>query len=397
MRIFTKSFTQQEPLPEAAIEAAVAVMRSGRLHRYNTAEGEIAQAALLEREFAQWIGLPYCLACASGGYALHIALRALGLQPGEPVLCNAWTLSPVPGAISNAGGRVVLVETAPDLTIDCDDLEQAAGESGARVLMLSHMRGHIGDMDRIAGLCERLGIRLVEDCAHTMGATWRGRPSGTFGDVACFSTQTYKHLNSGEGGLLVTGDAGLMRRAIMLSGSYMFYDRHPAAPDASGYAEIRLDTPNLSGRMDNLRAAVLRPQLAALGEACARWNHLYARLEAGLARLDRVRIIERAAPEGFVGSSIQFLLPDVDRAAIGRFVERAGLRGVPVKWFGADAPSGYTSRYDSWRYVGNSRDLPKTRALMATLCDIRIPLTFDQADCETIVGVLAEALAEPGG
>ncbi|MGE0315180.1 MAG: DegT/DnrJ/EryC1/StrS family aminotransferase [Lautropia sp.] len=391
---FAKSFTQQEPLPEAAIDAAVAVMRSGRLHRYNTGEGEVAQAALLETEFARWLGVPYCLACASGGYAIHIALRTLALAPGAPVLCNGWTLSPVPGAIVNAGASVVLVETGADLTIDCDDLARAAGETGARVLVLSHMRGHIGDMDRIVELCARHGIRLVEDCAHTMGARWKGRASGTFGEVACFSTQTYKHVNSGEGGLLVTANEALMRRAVVLSGSYMFYDRHQAAPPAEGYADVRLDTPNLSGRIDNLRAAILRPQLAGLEASCERWNHRYRLLEGGLRRIDAVRIVERPEHEQFVGSSIQFLLPGLDAARIARFVAIAARRGVPVKWFGADEPAGYTSRYDSWRYLGDSRPLPATRALLSRLCDIRIPLTFDDADCACITAVIAESLVD---
>ena len=83
---FEKSFTQQEPIPEAAIAKAVEVMRSGKLHRYNTAPGEHSEAALLEQEFAASLGVDYCLACASGGYAIHIALKACGMQPGDTVL-----------------------------------------------------------------------------------------------------------------------------------------------------------------------------------------------------------------------------------------------------------------------------------------------------------------------
>ena len=105
---FGRSFTQQEPISEAAIEAAVAVMRSGRLHRYNTGPGETAEAALLERDFAAYQGASFCLACASGGYAMQLALRAFGIADAEPVLTNAFTLSPVPGAIHAAGGRAVV-------------------------------------------------------------------------------------------------------------------------------------------------------------------------------------------------------------------------------------------------------------------------------------------------
>ena len=121
---FTKPFTQQEPLPNEAIENAIEVMQGGRLHRYNTIEGETSHASLLEKEFSEYQGSKYCLACTSGGYALHIALRCAGLKPGDPVLTNGFTLAPVPGAIHNAGGQPVLVETEADLTIDLVDLEK---------------------------------------------------------------------------------------------------------------------------------------------------------------------------------------------------------------------------------------------------------------------------------
>ena len=84
--VFKGSFTQQEPIPEAGIEAAIAVMRHGRLHRYNTAPGEISETAMLEQEFAAAVGAKYCLAVASGGYAMATALRALGVKPGDKVL-----------------------------------------------------------------------------------------------------------------------------------------------------------------------------------------------------------------------------------------------------------------------------------------------------------------------
>jgi len=250
MERFTGSFTQQEPIPEDAIEAAIAVMRHGRLHRYNTAPGEVPEVALLEQEFAEAMGARYALAVASGGYALGCALRAVQVAPGEAVLTNAFTLAPVPGAIASLGARPVFVETLADLTIDMDHLAVQARASGARVLMLSHMRGHICDMDRLVALCADLGLTLIEDCAHTMGARWRGTQSGQHGAVACYSTQTYKHLNSGEGGFLTTDDADLMARAVMLSGSYMLYARHRAAPPPEAFDGLRWTTPNTSGRLD---------------------------------------------------------------------------------------------------------------------------------------------------
>ncbi len=391
--VFSGSFTQQEPIPEAAIERAVAVMRSGRLHRYNTVADEVSETALLEREFADLLGVRYCLACASGGYAMQLALRAHGVASGDPVLTNAFTLSPVPGAIAAVGGRPVLVETGPELTIDLDDLDAKIADTGARLLLLSHMRGHITDMDRLGRLLAHHGVALIEDCAHTMGAAWNHRPSGSFGVAACFSTQTYKHINSGEGGLLTTDDGDLMARAVVLSGSYMFHDRHLAGPAPVAYGDVSLDTANMSGRMDDLRAAILRPQLAQLAINAERWNARYRAVTETLDGVPGLRLPHRPAAERFVGSSIQFLCEGLDPADAQALLARCRRRGVELKWFGAAAPAGYTSRHDHWRYLG-SQPLPATDRILAGLFDMRLPLTFSVEDCRTIAQIIARSLAE---
>jgi len=392
---FTGSFTQQEPLPEVAIARAVEVMRSGRLHRYNTAPGETAEAAVLEQEFRDYLGSRYCLAVASGGYALTTALRAVGLEHGEAVLTNAFTLSPVPGAIVAAGGCPVLVEITEQLVIDLDDLAVKAKASGARFLMLSHMRGHLVDMEALFEHCARLNLTIIEDCAHTMGAAWNGIKSGRHGLVGCFSTQTYKHMNSGEGGLLVTDDAEVMARATMLSGSYMLYGRHPAGPPAEAFADIALDTPNCSGRMDNLRAAILRPQLLTLDANCRRWNERYAAVADELAKTPGIVLPLRPTEEQFVASSIQFRLPAFSEAAIRHLVAACLARGVELKWFGANMPVAFTSNHHSWRYVAQQH-LPATDRILSTLLDMRLPLTFTLEDCELIGRIIRECvLATP--
>ena len=387
--VFTGSFTQQEPLPQTAIEAAARVMRSGRLHRYNTAPGERSETDLLELEFAEWLGARHCLACASGGAAMQLALRAFGLRPGEPVLTNAYTLAPVPGAIAGVGGAPVLVEIDERLTLDLADLAAKIEQSGARLLLISHMRGRLVDMEALATLLERAGVALIEDCAHTMGAAWNGRKSGRFGLAACFSTQTYKHLNSGEGGLLTSDDPDFMARAIMNSGSYMMFERHAAGPGPERYAEARYQTPNCSSRMDNLRAAILRPQLAALDDAVARWNARYREVEAALEAAPGLISVPRPAAESHVGSSIQFLTETADPEAIQALLRRAAARGVELKWFGAAEPAGFTSRHDSWRYMAAQR-LPNTDAILARLLDMRLPLTFSLEDCRLIGRIIAD-------
>jgi dTDP-4-amino-4,6-dideoxygalactose transaminase len=257
--------------------------------------------------------------------------------------------------------------------------------------MLSHMRGHLADMDRLMEICDAQGIAVIEDCAHTMGARWRGRLSGTDGVIGCYSTQTYKHLNSGEGGLLVTDDPDVMARAVMLSGSYMLYDRHLAAPGPEAFEAVRYDTPNVSGRMDHLRAAILRPQLRDLDTQCDRWNARYRAVEDGLRDTPGLRVVTRPEAEYFVGSSIQFLLLDWAPAKVQEVIRRCAARGVELKWFGGAEPAGFTSRYDSWRYAP-STPMPATDRVLAGLIDMRLPLTFSLEDCRLIARIIrAEA------
>lgn len=383
--VFTGAFTQQEPIPEDGIEAAVAVMRGGRLHRYNTVGDEIAEAALLEEEFAAYVGAKYCLAVASGGYSMTTALRACGVGQGDAVLTNAFTLAPVPGAIAAVGARPIYVEVTEDLVIDLDDL--AVKIDQASVLLLSHMRGHICDMDALMALCDAHGVTVIEDCAHTMGATWNGVQSGRFGKFGCYSTQTYKHMNSGEGGLLITDDAEAMARAIMLSGSYMLFERHRAAPPPEVFGDLKYTTPNISGRMDNLRAAILRPQLSDLQAQCDRWNERYRVVEDGLRDTPGLRLIQRPEKEGFVASSFQFLLLDWGQEAIAKVMSRCAARGVELKWFGGAEPVGFTSRYDSWRYADCPK-MPKTDRILNGIIDMRLPLTFSLEDCALIARII---------
>ena len=388
---FGKPFTRQEPIPEAGIAAAVAVMRSGALHRYGW-DGPESPAAALERRFAAWQGARFALAVTSGGQAMRIALAALGVGPGAKVLANAWTLAPVPGAIASLGAEPVLVETGEDLVIDGNDLAAKAERSGARVLLLSHMRGHLADMDALMAWAESAGVAVIEDCAHTMGAEWGGRRSGSFGVAACFSCQSYKHLNAGEGGLLSTDDPGIAARATVLSGSYALWDRHGAGPGREAFEDAVPNMPNGSARMDNLRAALLLPQLDALDANLGRWEARERIVRRALEGVPGVVLPRGPAKARRIGSSIQWRIPGLRADGCRAFLGACAERGVEVKWFGAPEPSGFTSAHGSWRFVPR-QSLPATDRILATLFDMRLPLTFTEGDCATLGAILAEEAA----
>ncbi len=386
--------SQQEPIPPDGVAAALALMQSGKLHRYGETDGKLSPVSALEAAFAAELGLPYCVALNSCGSSMFVALKSAGVMPGDAVLSNCFTLAPVPGALAHAGARPVLVDVCDDYTIDLDDLARKARSSGAKTLLLSHMRGHICDMTRLSAVCAEHGLALIEDCAHTMGAGWDGWATGTWGLAACFSLQSYKHANSGEGGLLVTRDPDLAARAILYSGSYMFYAAHGARPDEAVFERWKYSTPNFSLRMGNLPAALALPQLGPLlADRGRRWNQRYHWLSQALAGTPGLQLPQRLPKEQFVASSIQFSLPGLGREAIGRFLALCAARGLHIKWFGADEPKGFTSVWQHWHFFGEPQVLPNAERVMAGLCDMRLPLTLSELDCQAIAAVVHESLA----
>ncbi len=380
---FGKDLSNSPPIPEEAIERAVALMRSGRLHRYGEQGSGYPEPSLLEQEYAAYVGARYCVAVSSCGAAMFLALKALGVLPGDKVLTSSFTLAPVPGAIAHACGQAVLVETTADYTTDLVDLERKAAESGAKVFLLSHMRGHIADLRAVREICDRHGIVLVEDCAHTMGARWDGRHTGTWGQIGCYSSQTYKHINSGEGGLLVTDDEDIAAQAILMSGCYMMYDQHLLRPAPEVFERWRYLTPNFSMRMSNLAAALLRPQLALLAERGEQWKRIYADLATELAKVAGVSLPVRDPREEFVPSSIQFSL-DLTAEQIERFVAECDLRGLYIKWFGLPKPLAFTSNFQHWHYLSDPAPMPQSLQVMSRLLDLRTPLALTPQDCELI-------------
>ena len=387
---FGKDLSTPEPIPEDAIERAVELMRSGRLHRYGEQGMGYPEPSLLEQDYAAYVGSKYCVAVSSCGAAMFIALKALGVKPGDKVLTSTFTLSPVPGAIAHAGADVILIEASPDYMTDLTDLERKAATSGAKVFLLSHMRGHIADLQAVRCICDKYGIAIIEDCAHTMGAKWDGIHTGTWGKVGCYSAQTYKHINSGEGGLLVTDDDDVAAQAILMSGCYMMYDQHLLKPSPDVFERWKYVTPNFSMRMSNLAAALLRPQIGQLAERGRRWNHIYATLERELTKAELVSIPARNAKEEFIASSIQFTL-NLMPHLIEHFLKECSLRGLYIKWFGTPTPVAFTSNYEHWHYLASKPDIPHSKAVLDQLLDLRTPLSLTNEDCVLIGKIVATA------
>jgi 8-amino-3,8-dideoxy-alpha-D-manno-octulosonate transaminase len=169
----------------------------------------------LENEWCSTFGHKYALAVNSGSAALHIALCAFGIGPGDEVMVPGYMWVSCVSAIVRTGAIPRLVDIDTSFCIDPDDLERKIGPH-TRAVLTVNMSGAMGHNDRIAAICRKHGLRLLEDCAQAIGASLNGRPSGSFGDIGIFSFQLNKNMTSGEGGMLVTEDEDLWKRCSAL-------------------------------------------------------------------------------------------------------------------------------------------------------------------------------------
>ncbi|MEI2807993.1 DegT/DnrJ/EryC1/StrS family aminotransferase [Albidovulum sp.] len=381
-----------EPIPEAARAEIDRLLASGDLFRYTAPEG--APVARLEAEFAEHMGVRYALAVSSCSAALFLALRALDLKPGAKVLIPAFTFAAVPSAVVHANCVPVLVEVGEDLRIDLDDF-RAKLDAGAEAVLISHMRGHTSDMDAIMAEADARHVPVIEDAAHSLGTRWDGRKIGTIGKIGCFSFQSYKLVNAGEGGMFVTDDPELAARAVIMSGAYEHnWKKHPGLQNSFQLWQNRLPLYNV--RMQNLSAAVIRPQIPLID----------ARVKAGRTNHDHVAARLNTSPwmevppalpqEDRAPDSLQFLLRgfagDEEARAFQAAAER---RGVSVQVFGLSRDN--ARAFWNWQFLGDLPDLPKTRAMLMRACDLRLPARLKRADLDFIADALLAAAAEVKG
>ena len=145
--------------------------------------------------------------------------------------------------------------------------------------------------------------------------------------------------------------------------------------------------------MDNLRAAILRPQLKSLEKNIERWNKRYQIVEQKLQKVAGVVLPERPEEEYYVGSSIQFRIPGISHTKAVKFIETNKQLGVEIKWFGSDEPTGFTSNHKSWKYIEH-QNLGNSDTILAGLFDLRLPLTFALNDCSLLSDIISECVQE---
>lgn len=379
-----------EPIPQAARAEVERILSTGDLFRYTAAED--APVTLLETEFAEMLGARYALAVASCSAALFLSLKALDLPRGARVAIPAFTFAAVPSAIVHADCTPLLIECGANYRIDLADFEAKIGHADA--VMISHMRGHTSDMDRIMALAAAHDLPVVEDAAHSLGTTWDGKAIGTFGKVGCFSFQSYKLLNAGEGGILITDDPDVMARAVIMSGAYEHnWKKHNAL--SVPFERWQNKLPLYNTRLSNLSAALVRAQLPEVARRVADGRRNHDHVAQHLNASASITVPDALAQECRAPDSIQFNLVDMSENDVAAFVAAAKRRGVSVQVFGQSADN--ARAFWNWQFLSDLPELPQTRAMLMRACDVRLPARLTLAECDLVAEALVAAASEVKG
>lgn len=393
---FDKSLSTPDPVPEVGRLRALELMKSGALFRYTP--GVLSETSLAEEAICKYTGFKYAIGLNSCGSALFLALKCVGVQPNDLVLANAFSFTAVPSAIHHAFATPIYVESTDAFVMDLDDLAIKITPE-TRYLMLTHMRGRVANIDRVYELAELHDLVVIEDCAHALGIRWDNVQVGRKARVACFSTQSAKMINSGEGGFLCTDDPEIAARAICYAGCYeLLYQQHTVAPPAEYFERIKFETPNYSLRMSDLTACCIRPQLATIDERAKVYNARYARMCEALSGCEHIHIPPILDRVSAISDSLQFNLRGMTKEHVAAFLTHSKLRGMPVGLFGSKDNA---RNFRNWAYSPIATSVGRTEEMIGAAIDVRLPLTFDDADFDTMAAVILasveDAMAEKAG
>jgi dTDP-4-amino-4,6-dideoxygalactose transaminase len=290
-----------------AIDDVAALLRRGQLFRYPDDSGPSAVESF-EREAAHRLGTRGAVAVSSGTAGLRVALQALGVRPGDRVLIPAFTFIATAMAVVAAGAIPEPLDLAPDLGTDPDDLSVRLHD-GVRCAVAVHVQGHAVDVEPIRPLLQVRGIPLLEDACQGFGARCRSVSAGAAGAAGVYSFQQSKQLASGEGGLVVSADEGVLERCFRLAdlGAARRPDGMPSWDDGDAVLAENV-------RMTELQAVVLQSQLSQLDETLRGQQQTRAAVVESLDPGVRQFVVASADPDGDAASHLLLDLPNRETA-----------------------------------------------------------------------------------
>ena len=323
-----------EPLPlefpgvhfmdEEEVDAVVRLLRSRSLFRYYGVALQ-KEVEAFEAEFAKVVGVTHAIGVSSGTGALHTALSALAVGPGQEVIVPAYMWVSVLAAVVNHGAIPVLADIDETFCLDPVDLEKRITPNTKGIIMV-HMSGSPGDVKAVQSIAKKHGLWLLEDCAQCNGGSVGGQRVGTFGDMAVFSFQMNKNMSAGEGGCIATNNTRLWQRAFACHD--LGYAR-----DESG--RLIFNDPDLmlwgmGYRLDEIRAAVLRVQLRKLPRIVGAMHASKYRIREALAKFPGVQLRKIVDPAGDTGCFLITTYADAETAQhVNRALRAEGLVTFP--------------------------------------------------------------------
>jgi dTDP-4-amino-4,6-dideoxygalactose transaminase len=377
------------------------VLETGRPFRwYGPGDTPPQKALTFEKEFARRMGTRYALGVTSGTAALQCALAALEIGPGDEVILPAWTWHSCFNTVVLAGALPVCAEIDESFNIDPNDIERHITPH-TKAIMVVHLQGNPADMEAILAIARKHKLKVLEDCAQSVGASYRGRPVGSWGDIGIYSLQLNKTITAGEGGAVVTNDPVLFERASR------FHDMGALRPPhVSVVGEQRLDWfIGTNYRMNEFTAGVLLAQIRKLdrivGDVRAKARYVYE----GIADLPNLKLRHRPDPDGELGAGVFLGFPNKERRE--RFREAMKAENVPVSPPGGSVilptlphimkkatlhpawPSFHSARGKAIRY--GPETCPRTIDILNRFAGPLMDPKYTQKDLDDIVAAIRKA------
>ena len=382
-----------DPWPHYAddeIAAVTEVLRSGRVNYWT---GETVRE--FEQAYADSLSVAHAIALANGTVALELALRALEIGPGDEVVVTSRTFIASASCIVNVGATPVFADVDPSSQNVTAQTIEAVLTSNTRALILVHLAGWPCDFDTILPLAQRHGMKVIEDCAQAHGATYRGQPVGSFGDLAAFSFCQDKIITTGgEGGLLATSDETLWKRAWSFKDHGKNWDKITATSTGVEFRWLH-DGIGTNWRMTGMQAAIGIRQLGKLSSWCSQRNANAAVLFEGLQDLPALRV---PRPGPGIGHAFYkfyaFVKPEKLRLEWSRNRILTALRAEGIPCASGSCSEVYLEKAFEHLNLRPPQRLPNARQLGETSIMLPVHPTLGSKDMQDIVAAFDIVLGE---
>ena len=357
-------------------------LKTKKLFRYQFKDSS-SFVNILEKAISEYVGSDFALGVSSATNAIFLALKALGVDSNSKVLIPAFTFTAVPSAVIQCGAEPVLIDITESYVIDLEDLKRKILSSKAQYLLLSHMRGHLCDMDEVVKICEESSIVLIEDAAHALGVTWKGKQAGTFGIAGIYSLQSYKIINAGEGGVLVTNNPDVFWKSVFMSGSYENNYKLHSSKSNDIAKRYKNHLPVFNVRMNNITASLAIPQIKNIEATIDHTNKNYNNLRKHLLERKEIEFPKENLTIRSVRDSAQMRIK-LNQNSLENLKSELNDINIPISYFGGLNNSN-ARLYQNWAFLENRNHiLPNTKKNLSEVFDLRLPIHFQSKDIDII-------------